>query len=164
MANTFELITSTTVGSGGASTIDFTSIPSTFTDLCVNLSMRVSDAGPVDINIKFNNTDTNKTILYMRGNGSAASSGSYAFTIGATNGSSSTANTFTSSSIYIPNYANTSYNKSFSGDTVEEDNATTAYATFIAGLWAQTAAINRLTFVGNFVQYTTAYLYGVKNA
>lgn len=164
MANTFELIASSTVGSGGAASIDFSSIPSTYTDLCVYLSMRVSDSGPVDTNIKFNNTDTNKTILYLRGTGAGTQSGSYAYTIGATNGSGQTANTFTSSTIYIPNYANTSYNKSFSGDTVEENNATTAYATMIAGLWASTAAINQLTFVANFVQYSTAYLYGVKNA
>lgn len=159
---TYIEIASVTVGSGGASSIDFSSIPSTYTDLLVNLSMRSSDSGPVDTNIKFNGTDTSKTILYLRGNGSAAGSGSYAYTIGATNGSASTSNTFTTSTIYIPNYANTSYNKSFSGDTVQENNATTAYATMIAGLWSSTAAINQLTFVANFVQYTTAYLYGIK--
>ena len=30
MANTFELISSVTVGAGGAASIDFTSIPSTY--------------------------------------------------------------------------------------------------------------------------------------
>jgi hypothetical protein len=35
MANTFELIASSTVGSGGAANIDFTSIPATYTDLCL---------------------------------------------------------------------------------------------------------------------------------
>lgn len=164
MATTYTLIASSTVGSGGASSIDFTSIPATYTDLVVQLSMRVSDTGPVDTNIKFNNTDTNKTILYLRGTGSGTGTGTYSYTIGATNGSGQTANTFTSSQIYIPNYANTSYNKSFSIETVEENNATTAYATLIAGLWASTAAINQLTFVANFVQYTTAYLYGIKNS
>jgi hypothetical protein len=33
MANTYEAIATVEVGSGGASTIDFTSIPSTYTDL-----------------------------------------------------------------------------------------------------------------------------------
>ena len=40
MATTFTKIASVTVGSGGASSIDFTSIPSTYTDLCVKLSTR----------------------------------------------------------------------------------------------------------------------------
>jgi hypothetical protein len=164
MASTYTLIASSTVGAGGASSIDFTSIPSTYTDLCVHLSMRVSDAGPVDTNIKFNNTDTNKSIVYLRGTGAGAGTGSYAYTIGATNGSGQTASTFTSSTVYIPNYASTSYNKSFTADTAEENNATAAYSTMIAGLWTSTAAINQLTFVANFVQYSTAYLYGVKNA
>jgi hypothetical protein len=40
MANTFTLIASSTVGSGGAASIDFTSISSTYTDLVVKLSLR----------------------------------------------------------------------------------------------------------------------------
>jgi hypothetical protein len=39
MANTFELIASSTVGSGGAANIDFTSIPATFTDLCLSIHL-----------------------------------------------------------------------------------------------------------------------------
>ena len=37
---TFTKIASATVGSGGASSIEFTSIPSTYTDLVIKLSMR----------------------------------------------------------------------------------------------------------------------------
>ena len=40
MANTFEQITTVTVGSGGASSIDFTSIPQTYTDLVIKTSAR----------------------------------------------------------------------------------------------------------------------------
>ena len=42
MANTYELIASSTVGAGGASSIDFNSIPNTYTDLLVKLSGRSS--------------------------------------------------------------------------------------------------------------------------
>ena len=45
MANTFQLISSTTVGAGGASSIDFTSIPSTYTDLVIKWSGRLTSTG-----------------------------------------------------------------------------------------------------------------------
>ena len=37
MANTYVAIATVTVGSGGAASIDFTSIPATYTDLVVKL-------------------------------------------------------------------------------------------------------------------------------
>ena len=44
MPDTFIKIASVTVGSGGASSIDFTSIPSTYTDLVVVHSLRGTNA------------------------------------------------------------------------------------------------------------------------
>jgi hypothetical protein len=83
-------------------------------------------------------------------------------------GSGNTANTFSSVSVYFPNYAG-SANKSYSIDSLTENNAAGATATLQAGLWSNTAAINSMSFAagngsGTFAQYTTAYLYGVKNA
>jgi hypothetical protein len=52
-------------------------------------------------------------------------------------------------------------------DSVQEDNQTEAYIDVVAGLWSNTAAITSLSIksnAGSFVQYSTAYLYGVKNA
>ena len=78
-----------------------------------------------------------------------------------------TASTFANGEIYIPNYAGSTY-KSLSADSVTETNATGAVRAFHATLWSNTAAINQITLTpdagGNFVQYSTAYLYGVKNA
>ena len=55
MANTFVLLASTTVGSGGASSIDFTSIPATYTDLVVKVSGRIDYAQTGDyFKITFN--------------------------------------------------------------------------------------------------------------
>jgi hypothetical protein len=176
MPNTFELIASTTLASP-ASTIDFTSIPSTFTDLCLQFSVRAtnsSSARAEDTLVLALNNDTtggNYTVRYLRGNGSGAGSGvgsgyagSYA---GEFNGSTSTASTFTSGMVYLPNYAG-STNKSFSIDIVQEANQTTAYMQLHANLWSNTAAVNRLTFSNynsnTFATNTTAYLYGVKNA
>jgi hypothetical protein len=78
-----------------------------------------------------------------------------------------TANTFGNGEIYIPNYAG-STQKSVSADAVAENNsATYIYSALNAGLWTGTAAITSIKLLipsYNFVQYSTAYLYGVSNA
>ena len=169
MANTFELISSVTVGSGGAASIDFTSIPATFTDLCLQTSLRTNRAAVDDyLLLSINGSTSTFTYKAIDGSGSAASS--YSGTngrVGQTDGNSATANTFSSTQFYFPNYAG-STNKSFSVDSVAETNATTAYMTMFASLWSTTSAITSLSITGGlssgFVQYSTAYLYGVKNA
>jgi len=168
MANTFELISSVTAGALGAASIDFTSIPSTFTDLCVKVSSRSDRVGTTDnLFMKINGVTTNRSARVLYGNGSAASSFTETLYVGELDALGSTASTFSSHEIYIPNYAGGT-NKSFSVDGVTEQNGTAAYATLIAGLWSSTAAITSLSFYSGYgttlVQYSTAYLYGVKNA
>jgi len=171
MPNTFELIASSTVGSGGQAAIDFTSIPATFTDLCLKLSLRTTTGSFPDGSLQFNNdTGSNYRWRNLYGSGSAAGSNNGGTTtsiaFGTLVGSSETASTFTSSEIYIPNYAG-STQKSVSADSVTENNATTAYMAILAGLWTSTSAITSVKFTTSaaaFAQYSTAYLYGVKNA
>lgn len=176
MPNTFTLISSVTLASP-ASSIDFTSIPSTFTDLCLQFSVRAtnsSSARAEDGLVLALNNDTsggNYTVRYIRGNGSSVGSGTPTGYAGAYagefNGSTSTANTFTSGMIYLPNYA-VSTSKSFSIEIVQENNATTAYAQLHAGLWSNASAINRLTFSNynsnTFATHSTAYLYGISKS
>ena len=165
MPNTFTLIASSTVGAGGAASIDFTSIPSTYTDLCLKVSVR-STGVATSLDIALNGSTASFTNKYLQGSGSAASSGSLARYAGLTTGSDLTANTFANCDIYIPNYSG-STNKSFSGDAVQENNATTSYAGLVANLWSNTAAINQITLsnsTGNFAQYSTAYLYGISKS
>ena len=169
MADTFTLIASSTVGAGGASSILFSSIAGTYTDLVVKLSVRSDRAavGP-SIGVKVNGSTSNLTGKALTGDGAAASSTSKTNGyIGQATGANATASTFGNLEVYFPNYAG-STNKSFSSDSVGENNATTAYADLVASLWSQTAAITSLEFYdiggGNLVQYSTAYLYGVKNA
>jgi hypothetical protein len=167
MANTFELIASTTVGSGGAANIDFTSIPSTFTDLCIKLTLRATTGGVQGVRIKINTSASNLSERQLEGVGSgtpASSSTTSGFVV-VGNGSTDTANTFSNCEIYLPNYLSSS-NKSWSADFVTENNATAAYAGFTAGLWSQTAAIYEIGILATnpFAQHSTAYLYGVKNA
>jgi hypothetical protein len=168
MPNTFELIASSTVGAGGVASIDFTSIPSTYTDLCLKVSVRINNTSTAFSTIEFNGSASSFSSRWLDGSGSAVSSGTTpSNTAFASNWSGATSNTFNNAEIYIPNYAG-SNNKSYSSDSVTENNATQAFADLIAGLWSNTAAINQVTVKPpsgtSFVQYSTAYLYGVKNA
>lgn len=169
MPNTMTLIASSTVGAGGASSIDFTSIPSTYTDLVLKISARQGAENAFDIT--FNGATTSYAVKRLQGNGSSATSNdaggtSTAIRVIGIASSGSTANTFGNSEIYIPNYAG-SNNKSVSIDGVNEDNASEAYMNLAAGIRSNTAAINQITITpraGSLAQYSTAYLYGVKNA
>jgi hypothetical protein len=168
MANTYVAIATTTVGSGGASTISFTSIPGTYTDLLLVYSLRSSTSGE-DSLIKFNGSSSNFSSRSLKGDGSSASSGNRSDNVFSASQvySTYTANTFSNGSIYIPNYAG-SNNKSFSIDTVLENNATSASSELRAGLWSNTAAITSITLenyaAGNYVQYSSATLYGISKS
>jgi len=166
MANTYTLIASSTVGSGGAATIDFTSIPATYTDLLLSVSLRSTEA-TVETNatISFNGSSANKSARTLYGNGSNANSYAYGSEIYLwLSGASSTSSTFGNSQYYISNYSS-SNNKSISIDSTSENNATLVAQSLSAGLWSNSAAITSITITcggGNFVQYSTAYLYGIK--
>jgi hypothetical protein len=168
MANTFELISSYTA-TGSVANISFTSIPATFTDLVLKMSLRSSvtdSSDPYDLVFTLNATST-ITSTVLRSNGSVVSSNSITTSIlraGAVP-SNWTANTFSNGEIYIPNYAGSNY-KSWSSDAVTENNATLADMSIVAGLTSITAAITSITIAvaGNLVEHSTAYLYGVSNA
>jgi hypothetical protein len=172
MPITYNKIASVTVGSGGAASIEFTGIPATFTDLKLVLCARNDAATTVGgFHIQFNSSTSNLSCRFLFGTGSTAGSSSDGTAIfGYTNAASSTASTFSNGEIYIPNYAG-STNKSVSIDSVMETNATGANMALTAGLWSQTAAITSLKLVtfnnstsaaANFVQHSTATLYGIK--
>jgi hypothetical protein len=168
MANTFIQIGSTvTVGAGGAANISFTGIPSTYTDLCLKSSVRCSDN--VDYGqISFNTSTANFSSRRIEGDSASAISASRSdsYIIATYNPSSTTSSTFNNMEFYIPNYAG-SANKSFQLDGVFENNATGARMTMNAFQWAQTAAINAISFApqsGTFVQYSTATLYGISKS
>jgi hypothetical protein len=168
MPNTFNKIASVTVGSGGSSTIDFTSIPSTYTDLCLKVSARgTQSAVYATYTFSFNGSTSNRSLRSLYGSGSSVVSSNEPSNI-ATDavGSTATASTFSNTEIYISNYAG-SINKSLIIDGVTENNATEAYTELYAALWSDTSAINRVTLTpitGTFAQHSTATLYGIKNS
>jgi hypothetical protein len=171
MSTFTQIGTAVSVGSGGAASIDFSSIPSTYTDLVVFFSARgVATSDFPATGLKFNGSATSYSSRFLLGSGSAASSGvggtSTYIRLGNADGSIQTGSTFASTFIYIPNYAG-STNKSVSIDMVSESNTTAAYSNLSAGLWSNTATISSISLFidgANLAQYSSAYLYGVSNA
>jgi hypothetical protein len=174
MANTYEAIATVTVGSGGAANIEFTSIPATYTDLLLKVSLKSDTANASDnCLLRFNgDTASNYSSKRLYGSGSAAASDapsgtSLSANIVSTNVSNSTS-TFNSGEIYIPNYTNNSIAKSISMDGAQERNNTESYLAIHAGLWNNTNAITSILLfpsIGTeWDQYSTATLYGIKNS
>lgn len=147
------LIETKTLGSAAAS-IEFTSIPQDGTDLVVWISAR--SASGDETRLALNGSTSNFSRRDLRGTGSSVSSSSGSDNyLGEMGNSGQTADTFGSMSLYIPNYAG-STNKSYSVETVNENNATGASQRILAGLWSNTSAITSLTISTNSGQNIVA--------
>ena len=169
---TMELLNTATVPSGGQAAIEFTNIPQTYKDLVLYVSPR-SNASAISSNlfVQFNNDSTGHSDRYMYGDGAGGkgagtviSNGNRLF-IGDTNANSSTTSTFGNHFVYISNYSSSSV-KTASIDSVGENNASTAYAEIITGLYTGSAISSIKIMIGDgtvssFMQHSTAYLYGV---
>ena len=171
MALTYVNIATQTLGSN-VSSVTFSSIPSTYTDLMFRLSVRTSAGGAASSYIFRINGDTasNYSQTRIEGNGattlSARTSNVTLFVGYYPTSSGATANTFANQEIYIPNYLS-STSKSMSMFSVTENNATTAYIDNTAFLYRGTSPITSITFDGdgnNFVAGSSFYLYGIKNS
>jgi hypothetical protein len=172
MANTYTLIASSTVGAGGATNVTFSSIPQTYTDLLICLSARDNIAAGIhNLSLQFNGSGSGYSGKFLYGNGSAAASepsGRSDFLQGTfANGTTSTSNTFTNFQVYIPNYTSSNY-KSVSIDGVQENNGTAGNDFMSASIWSNTAAITSIAWdeidSGTLSQYSSFYLYGIKNS
>jgi len=156
---------------GTAASVTFDNIPQTgYTDLQVVVSARTNRPASYEDSIKltFNAITSNYSSRFIRGSGTGATSG-----VGETTtaiwpiqmpAADVTASTFGSASIYIPNYAGSTF-KSVSIDVVQEDNRATAFMNLSAGLSSNTAAITSMTFTPNvgtaIVSGSTFSLYGL---
>ena len=153
------------------------SIPDTYDHLMLKVSARTDSGyyGYVDVQLNADTTagstaaNYSYTRLYAYPNRTSdrATSNAYIFQ---TTGSSSTANTFGTATLWIPNYANTANFKSMLALSAGE-NASSSTGEWIlmagAGLWSATpAAVDQITLVPNadFLQYSTFTLYGVTGA
>jgi hypothetical protein len=148
---TMELIQTSTLGTAAAS-IEFTSIPQTFTDLVVLSSCRTDRAAPntqESLKFTFNSVTTDYSLRRLFGNGSTVTSNtSTEFVGGLAAATSATANTFSNSICYIPNYTSAT-NKTGSVDLLSENNGISAFIIISANLWSNTAAITSILVEGS---------------
>lgn len=175
MANTYQLIASNTLSSSAAS-VTFSSIPNTYTDLVLRCSVRsnyaaVNDSAKLVIN---GSTAKNYPTTILSGDGSVAQSSrwespnfGYSYIENCFNGTSATANTFSSIEIYFPNYAG-STSKPFGIFDVTETNATAVRMQVQASQWLLTAAITSLEISSanavNLLSGSSFFLFGIKNS
>lgn len=171
MANTYIVIGTATVGSGGAANMEFTSIPATFTDLSLFISSRSTTSGDIDnFKIYFNGANSDRSSRFLLGRPGVPSVTSVTLSTsqtGFTNGDTSTASTFGSAFYYIPNYAGATL-KSFGGDSASELNAAGSQFGIDANLWNVSSAITSMIISpqsgANWKEYTIATLYGIKSS
>lgn len=173
---TMTHISTVTVPSGGASSITFSAIPDSFTDLYLKVSGRC-DRNVFSFSyvyLQFNGSSSGYTYRALQGDGSTANSYNEAsismtsaLIAGGVTQTNNTASTFGSSGFYIPNYRS-SVAKSVSVDGVSEANATNTTQQITAGLWSGTDAITSIEIkpwqsgtLFNWVEGTTASLYGI---
>jgi hypothetical protein len=157
MPSTYEPIATTTLGSA-SSTVTFSNISSSYTDIFVIISCPGANSGG-DWLMRFNNdSGSNYSRTYMYGTGSATGSGRGSNTTSFALGAQRTDGWC---KIHIQNYANTTTYKTClwtigsGGDDIAP----------MVGLWRSTSAINRLDFVGaTYPTGSTFTLYGIKAA
>lgn len=166
---------SSQVLTGTASSVTFSSIPSSYTDLVLKISAR-TDIAATNSTLQVYLNSTSGTTAYSNtrlfGNSSTAGSGrnsSYdsLYQVNA-DGSTATASTFSSVEIYIPSYT-VAQNKPAGIFGATENNASTAGSALLtasASLWQNTAAVSSIVIdsTSNFVAGSSFYLYGLKNS
>ena len=174
----FESIATVTVGSGGQSTVTFSSIPSTFTHLQIRSILRntAASAGALDLFMNFNGDTNTNYRAYKQIGGTGSGSGFSAASGTSTAAINKIANAAflddgNTASVYstwicdILDYRNTNKYKvtrSLNGQDINGSGS----IRFFSGLWMSTSAITSidLTVEGgnNFKQYTQFALYGIK--
>jgi hypothetical protein len=173
ITNSYESIATTTVGSGGASTITFSSIPSTYKHLQLRLIARNSRAVTSDSTYMYYNGDNSSNLYslhYLYADGTTGAGGlsnrneMYILYITSAN---AVANHFGAAIIDILDYADTNKYKTMRqiGGDIYNSSGLGEFG-MSSGLWRNTTAINSITFFGGgsivFSEYTQIALYGIK--
>jgi hypothetical protein len=167
MPSTYTPIATTTLGSA-ASSVTFSSIPSTYTDLILICNVKSTTTTNAYLRVRYNgDTANNYSITVLSGNGSAASSArgsntsvaylNYNFAMPTTMETAIISN--------IQNYSNTTTYKT----AINRSNAASQGVEAMVTMWRSTSAINSIvisTDNGGAILDTgsTFTLYGVKSA
>jgi hypothetical protein len=168
MPATYDRIEAKTLGSN-TTTVSFTSIPSTYTDLVLVCVPAAQDADFNALQMRFNNdTSALYSYTFLRGNGSTATSSRSSgdtriyITQFALNSAVGDQNII----VQVQNYANTSINKTI----LARSNRASSSLEATVGLYRSTSAINRVDIETSAVGLnqlktgSTFTLYGIKAA
>lgn len=161
MATTLVLVSTVTLSTAN-NTISFTNIPQIYSDLLILASLRGSTTTTTfGVNI---NGSTVTSVRRFYGTGNSINYDS--FNEHYMNPSDFTSSVFGNAELYFPNYTD-ALTKTYMVDAVGENNATQAYMNFSFNLTESSSVITSIDLIrtsGNFVQYSTASLYGISNA
>ena len=173
----FYPIATVTVGSGGASSIEFTSIPGTYQHLQIRGIFKSTNAASSanQMKVRLNaDSGTNYSQHYLLGTGASASAGGAASQtsgeagyIPFTSNFGYSTDRFGAAVIDLLDYANTSKNtttRSFWGFDFNFDGSTPGWVGLSSSAWLSSSAVTSITFTttNNFAQFTTAALYGLR--
>lgn len=157
----YESIATVSVGAGGVSSIDFTSIPSTYRHLQIRGIVKPTVAS--NLTIKYNSDASNHTAHFMYGDGGSALAG--------TNGSgyigyASSTSQFSAFVIDILDYASTTKNKTGRSLMGTDANGSgymfmSSHLYFPSSITA-ISSINMYISGSNLAQYSHFALYGLK--
>lgn len=173
MANTFIKLGGVELTSTESS-LNFYSIPQTYTDLILLCSLRTTNSGDFGFPIlRFNGAANNNNMTHrglMSQSGTVTgSTNSEGVAIRRCPGANAPADYFGSATVWISNYASTTAHKFFQGIFASPRNQLTGSAIGMnACAWSDATPISEINILDNagnsFAQYSSAYLYGVSNA
>jgi hypothetical protein len=177
LSTAFQSISTVTVGSGGASDVTFSSIPSTYTHLQVRVMSRDTRAvsgNSFGMRVGNGSIDTgnNYNTHMLRGDGSTISYGNAGTNYNNMDfplepGANISSSMFGVSIFDILDYTNTNKYKTVRCLFGYDANGS-GYTGICSGLWMNTSAINTIRFAAgasaSFVEYSKFALYGIKAA
>jgi hypothetical protein len=166
ITSSYESIATVTVGSGGTSTISFTSIPATFTHLQLRIFARDTTAANQSMAVTFNSdTGSNYSSHRLYGSGSGvgadAQPNASLMLLGVY---TNDGDNFSPTVADILDYANTNKYKTLR--TLSGwDNNSSGRLFCMSGSWRSTSAVTAITITPEthaFTQYSSFALYGIK--
>lgn len=160
------LIQRQTVGAGGAASITFSSIPSTYKHLQIRATAASGSAANSRITFNGDTANTSYSYHYLEGNGSATAAGAGAYVnymVGPV--TTNTASAFSGIVIDILDYGNTNKYKTIRTLYGVDLNGSSTWMGLQSGMWQNTSAISSINFLLSgtlFNQYSTFAIYGIK--
>jgi hypothetical protein len=172
----FVSISTVTVGSGGASEVNFTNIPQVYKHLQIRAILRStrsanSDGPQFRLGNGSVDTGANYALHFIKGDGTDASANAAtsitALGLGDLPAASRTSGIFGAFVLDILDYQNTNKYKTTRALNAYDSNGA-GDLRLISGLWQSTSAINTIKFfpeIGpNFAEYSSFALYGIQGA